>query len=218
MLLLEKNISPTIKIGVWEIQNSEAWFLDRLELLDIEQAELVTLKGQKRLDWLADRYVLHLLLGGGKRIFCYKDDFGKPFLADENKKISFSNSASKAAAIVADRSVGIDIQYLTPKIERIAKKFLSDQELAYLTVDATQRLSQLHVLWGAKEALYKAYGKKELDFRLHISVKAFDFSHNGGHIVGTVTKGDFAAQYDIFYESIKNFILVYCVRVEVCGK
>jgi phosphopantetheinyl transferase len=210
-LFFEKNINAQTKLAVWNIEESEEWFIERLRLCHEESLELEVLKNKKRLEWLADRYVLHKLIGEDNRFPCIKDEFGKPFLEGSDWQISLSNSADKAAAIVSKNAIGLDIQYLTEKIKRISSKFIHDDEFLFL--DKKNELEHLHVFWGAKEAIYKAYGKKELDFKKHIIISSFEYDLSTGKCLGTVKKEDFEANFEIFYEKNENFILVSAVKI-----
>jgi phosphopantetheinyl transferase len=210
-LLFEKNINAQTKLAVWNIEESEEWFIERLWLCREELLELDALKGKKRLEWLADRYVLHELIGEQDRFPCIKDEFGKPFLEGSDWQISLSNSANRAAAIVSKNPTGLDIQYLTEKIKRIAPKFMRNDEFLFL--DKKNELEHLHVFWGAKEALYKAYGKRELDFKKHIILSPFEYDLSVGKCFGKVEKDDFQANFEIFYEKNENFILVSAIEI-----
>jgi 4'-phosphopantetheinyl transferase len=210
-LLFQKNIGTDAKAAVWNIEESEEWFIERLWLCREELLELGTLKDKKRLEWLADRYVLHELIGEKDRFPCIKDEMGKPFLQGSDWQISLSNSANKASAMISKQAIGLDIQYLTEKIERIASKFMSEKEMNSLS--ETERLEHLHVFWGAKEALYKAYGKRALDFKKHIFVEPFLFDLKKGIASGSILKEDYTALYDIFYEKFENFIIVYAAEI-----
>ena len=53
-------------------------------------------------------------------------------------------------------------------LTRIASKFCSEEELAEIKENADPLI--LTLTWCAKEALYKLYGLKQLDFRHHIRV------------------------------------------------
>ena len=77
------------------------------------------------------------------------------------------------------------------------------------SLEASTRLEQLHVYWGAKESLYKAYGRRLLDFREHIAITPFAFKASGGEIYGRIRKDQFAANYQLQYELMGNYILVY---------
>jgi 4'-phosphopantetheinyl transferase len=196
-------------IGIWSIEEEETFFSLRLHLFEDEQQETATLNNRKRLEWFAGRFLLHDLLGADERVHCKKDIFGKPFLNEDHRHISLSHSRDFAAVIISEQPVGIDIQYLTEKIERIAPKFMTESELA--SVSQNHRLEHLHVYWGAKESLYKAYGKRALDFRDHIFLDDFDFSPDGGQTTARVQKEDFIQHFTVTYRLLERYVLVWCV-------
>jgi phosphopantetheinyl transferase len=205
-LLLKKNIPDGGLIGVWEIEEPEDWFLVQLDLTETERLELAAIKGHRRLEWLASRHLLatlHHAFGATKRAPVVKDEAGKPHFEPLNGDptmpfFSFSHSRRRAAAALSLRPVGIDIQQFVQKIETIAHKFMRPDEMELLRPETA--LEQLHVFWGAKEALYKAYGKKQLDFRLHLKTVGFEYAKKGGVFVGLVEKEDHRTAYDIIYE------------------
>jgi len=208
-LFLKKNdLGATL--ALWRITEPEAWFLAGLELTVREMEQLAGIKGRKRVEWLAVRYLTHELSGMAARSPILKDSCGKPYLAQQGLHLSISHSGELAAAMLAQLPAGIDIQRPVEKIERIAHKFLRPEEDACLS--KTHRLLHLHVYWGAKEALYKAYGRRELDFRAHIAIEPFHFDPEGGAFAGKVEKDTFAAQYNLRYEVVQGYVLVYGVE------
>lgn len=194
-------------LALWHLTEEEDFFLHQMELYALEREELNYLKGHRRTEMLAARWLLHEVMGGEPRVPCLKDEHGKPFLKDFGGFISLSHSNDWIAIQVADRPVGVDIQVITPKIERIIGKFMREDERECL--DQAHFLEHLHVFWGAKEALYKAYGKRELDFRGHIFIDPFSYDLSNGHCTGTIRKGDFFENYHLKYEKIGDYILVY---------
>ena len=90
-------------------------------------------------------------------------------------------------------------------------KFLRDEEKNSLK--ESNYLEHLHVYWGAKEALYKAYGRKQLDFKEHISIEPFEFNLRNGKCFGTVHKENYFADFELRYEQIADYILVYAIRI-----
>lgn len=196
------------RLGIWRITESEDYFIRKLPLKDYEKAELETLKGRRRLEWLSGRYLVHIMTGWAHEYI--KDEYGKPHLKDSPYHISISHSADFATAIIAPQLVGIDIQYLTPKLENVASRVMNDNKLKNLHEE--KRLEHLHVYWGAKEALFKAYGKRELDFKKNILIEPFHYSDTEGDSHGSVIKDNIKMDFDIFYKKIENYILVYAIE------
>ena len=209
-LLSHESIMPVGELGIWEITETEDFFIEKLDLLPTEEEYIDRLKGHRRLEWLAGRYLLHYMSGRAIRGACIKDEFGKPYLEDSPYQISISHSHGLVSVIAAPFSIGIDIQKLVGKIERIAHKFMRENEMESL--EEGTRLEHLHVYWGAKEALYKAYGRRELDFKKHIHIDPFSYDLENGFCSGQVLKGDFKARYQIWYEQRENFILVWAIE------
>jgi phosphopantetheinyl transferase len=207
MLFVQKNIEPEGKIGIWKIAEDASFFLENLDLTAVERAQLSELAPKKRLEWLAARYLLHLMSEREVRSAVLKDEFGKPFLENSKWYISFSHSHELAAVIAAPFPVGIDIQFIVPKIERIAHKFMRPEELASL--DETHRTEHLHAYWGAKEALYKIYGRRQLDFREHIFIGTFDVNDAGTPFFGKVVKGDYDQKFALQFERMGDYLLVW---------
>ena len=206
-LTFHRKLQPEGELGLWNIEESEAYFLERLKLRRREYQQLDVLKGNRRLEWLAGRWLLHLMSGREMRGACLKDKFGKPYLSDSLYEISISHSRDQVAVLAAPRSVGVDIQKIIGKIERISHKFMREPEMRSLR-DNT-RLEHLHVYWGAKECLYKAYGRKALNFKEHIFVDPFGYNPEGGICTGHVSKDDYLQFFEVKYELIdKEYILV----------
>jgi phosphopantetheinyl transferase len=209
-ILKHKNLEPAGELGLWSIEEEEDWFLDHLALSEKEAAQLEQIKGHRRIEWLSARMLIHHMSGREQRGFFYKDEFGKPHLEASQFHISISHSRKIAAAIAAPHSVGIDIQQFVPKIDRLTHKFLNEEEIQNL--DTKHRLWHLHVYWGAKEALYKAYGRRQLNFCEHILIDAFSFQAQGGIFQGRIQKNGQKQLFQLAYEFIENYALVYAVR------
>lgn len=200
-------LTDNAEVGIWQIEETEEWFLKRAQFLPSEVEQLARIRGRKRLEWLAVRYLLHHLSGRKIRGALVKDEYGKPHLEGSPFQISISHSHGKAAVIAAPELCGIDIQKIVPKILRIQAKFMNEDELEGLTPGA--EIEQSHIVWGAKESLFKAYGRKQVDFRKHLHVLPFDYHEEGGKTTGFVLKDDIRQVYDIHYELIDDFMLVY---------
>jgi 4'-phosphopantetheinyl transferase len=201
-------VSEHARLGVWHITEDEDFFIKKLPLKENELAELVLLRGHRRLEWLAARYLLQVMTGWVYTMV--KDSHGKPHLHNKAYEISVSHSKDYTAIIIAPDLVGVDIQYLTPKLVKVAYRVLNEQKFEQLKEET--KLEHLHVYWGAKEALYKAYGKKNLDFRKNIQIEPFHYGHTEGVLKGTVITHDYIKHFIIFYKKIENYLLVYAIE------
>ena len=212
-IFLQQHIDPIGEIGLWQIEETEEWFLERLTLHPNEQSQLDQIKGRKRTEWLAVRQLIHQMSGRQKRGIFIKDEFGKPHLEHSEWQISISHSRLLGAAIAAPKAVGIDIQKIVTKIERLIPKFMNKEEQESLSLE--ERIVHAHIYWGAKEALYKAYGRRELDFCTHIRVGPFRFNQTIGQTAGQIIKQNIKQDFTVHYTVLDNgYVLVYCLEKE----
>lgn len=134
------------------------------------------------------------------------DEFGKPHLKD-GKFISITHSFHFSAIIISEKTpVGIDIEKQRDKIVRIARKFTPLEE--YKTIANHDALvSKLTIVWGAKESLYKIYGKKKLLFLRHIYIEDFRFAD--GQTTGNVRYEEHKSDHEVFFLEFEGFTCVY---------
>jgi len=194
------NVSETIKVAVWKITETEAELLNKMMLLGFEQGSIYQTKNKQRLkQWIATRLLLNTFFKTVKIVY---DDFGKPIL-DNGWKISISHSNDFVAIILnKNEDCGIDIEKVTSKIERIKHKFLNTTDLKNVIA-----LEHLIVYWGAKEALYKYYGKKEVLFIENLYIN--NFNKNENSFSGEIKMSDFQREVPMAWEKIEDFVMVY---------
>lgn len=209
-LLISSQTEPDGIFGIWEQTEDDSYFEKSLNLYPVETEELNGLKSRRKSEWLCSRYLLHIMSGRELRGACVKDEYGKPYLTDSNFNISISHTAGFTAVMAASANVGIDIQDIVSKIERIAHKFVNEEEYSFIPENSKNEY--YHAIWGAKESMYKAYGKRELDFRKNIKVSNFIFEPKGFFFDGSVEKDNFYAKYTLFCRRIENLILVYAMQ------
>ncbi len=80
---------------------------------------------------------------------------------------SLTHSEQMAAVLVAAAPCGVDLQADSPKCLRAAGRFLQAQErAAWLDQvgEEQERISIASALWTAKEAVFKAWGEKNVSF------------------------------------------------------
>jgi 4'-phosphopantetheinyl transferase len=207
-LVFEKILDPGTRLGVWLATEGDDFFQKGIHLHEIEKAEIAKLQTRKKSEWLASRYLLHYLTGRDERLITLKDESGKPYLEGNAHHISLSHSGNYTAAIIADHSTGIDIQMLQPKIERIVPKFLSAFEIEQLPHNDVMKF--WHIYWGAKECLFKAYGKGRVDFKTQLFIHAI--SEKDEFCLGEVRKADVTAQYRLEFLGLQDSVLVYIAK------
>jgi phosphopantetheinyl transferase len=172
--IFDLSLTSGAKIAVWEVTEPPSFFLDKLDndLFNIEELAYIP-HPQKRLEWLASRYLVQRLsnLLSISHNGMVKDQFGKPYLSKSTVEISVSHTLQYVAvALHPSQSIGLDLEMPSPKLIKVAHKFLNNSELEH----AKNQLETLCVYWASKEALYKYYGKKALSFKDNIHINSFD--------------------------------------------
>ena len=196
---------PTATFAVWQIEEEEAFFQENLVLSAAESRELQLLKGRRRHEWLAVRWLLHYVSGHALRLPLAKDAFSKPFFSDSaTQTCSLSHSQSLVGALLAEQggaAVGCDLQVLVEKMPRLAPKFLNLREMEFvLDHPFPEQFVLFHLFWTAKESLYKAYGIKELDFRAHLQVEPFVWNGRETITTGRITKPGYDQNFRLWME------------------
>jgi phosphopantetheinyl transferase len=202
-----KVLDQFTSFAVWKIEESAEELLAQLQLKDHEISYLDTLiSGKRNLHWLSTRVLLRRMMNTDAYIDCRVDSSGKPYLANFPHLISLSHSFDYAAVMVSkDKAVGIDIELIKDKIERIAHKFMSKRELAFIKKD---RIEQLYACWCAKEAIYKLHGKKNISFLDHIRIEPFDYSGTGSFIA-SLDIGSQKNHYTVHYDKFEEYMIGY---------
>jgi len=216
---IKRNIDDNAILGIWKIEETFNWYITQVQLNNngLQAVPGVRNKSeQRKLHWLSTQLLLRDLLNSKKRVEIIYDQNGKPHLSDSTYKISISHSNKFVAIQLSKAYAGVDIQQITQKIERIAEKFMNLKELNSLkTNDPTcltgRQVEQLHVFWGAKEALYKLYGKRALHFKENLLIEPFAYKEQGV-INGCISTSKMKQPYSLYYEKIEEYMLVYVLK------
>ena len=199
MPLFYEHINDVVKIAIWHIVEEKNFFLNKVPL----PREIT--HPHKQLQHLAGRYLLQYLYPDFPYELIAIADTRKPFLPNEAYHFSISHCGDYAAAIVCKSNrVGIDIELITNKVEKIKHKFLNEEEMAHVESQVSN-VKYLTLLWCCKEAIFKWYGRGEVDFKKHIHLKTSNFK-NGGLIKGEFLKEE-KTTLTIQYKFFNNFCL-----------
>lgn len=208
-LTLYHKINESTFLGVWKIEETSKNLRQQLYLDDNDEKYVDSFGNElRKKHWLSYRMILQELLKTNTIKIIY-DEYGKPRMPDFKGHFSVSHSGDLAAAIVSyEIPVGIDIERIRERIERVAERFLSLEELEQTGDNA--RLEKLHVYWGAKEALYKLYGKPEVDLQKDIHIEPFDYLCIGeGNCRAKMITPEGLRFYNIFYRKTEDYMMVW---------
>ena len=207
-LLETRHLENDVALAIWKIEETDDYFLRLLNLTIEERSEIAQMKGRRKTEWLASRWLWNILTKDDQHGPLVKDVYGKPYILESCWHMSISHTHEYTSVIAAPFLVGIDIQIKVDKITRLAEKFLADEELEQVNLSASP-IDHLHVYWGAKESLYKAYGRRALDFKSHLLIKSFNLEQ--GVTRGFLNK-DYSKEFEIRFEIRKNIVLVYALE------
>lgn len=206
-LFYQQNINYATKLAIWKIEEKESFFLEKVPL------NIQVSHPHKRLQHLAGRYLLPTLYSDFPLYEILIADTRKPFLKNEEYHFSISHCGQFAAAIVSNElRVGIDIELQTERLHKIKHKFLSTKELIFVNSHSKpEQLQLLTIMWGAKEAMFKWYGKGSVDFNVMMEIEEFILSTSGSFqaIFHTATKS-FRLQLE--YKILNTLCLVWVIN------
>ena len=198
-------VNKVTKVLIWKIEESISKLQEGIFLSENSTTRLNSMKSQlHQRGFLSIRHLLKEV--GYTDADLIYDEFGKPHLKN-GKFISITHSFTFTAIIVSDKfHVGIDIEKQREKILKIAHKFTPFEEYKTIAnVDAL--ISKLTIVWGAKESLYKIYGKKKLLFLHHIYIEDFRFADE--KTIGIIRYDGKEATYKIRFFEFEGFTCVF---------
>jgi|TARA_B110000971_G_scaffold219738_1_gene261564 4'-phosphopantetheinyl transferase len=198
-------VNKTTKVLIWKIEESLSELQDGITLSENSATRLQSMKSElHQKGFLSIRHLLKEV--GYTDADLIYDAFGKPHLTD-GRFISITHSFIFTAIIISKNvPVGIDIEKQRDKILKIAHKFTPIQE--YNTIaNADALISKLTIVWGAKESLYKIYGKKKLLFLHHIYIEDFKFADE--KTTGEIRYNGENAAYKITFLEFEGFTCVF---------
>ena len=204
--LLRKKIDECSLYAIWQITETVDQLRSSIQLRKGEEELYQSFVAESRKkQWLAYRLLIRGLLLPEEFPVEY-DPSGKPFLAGSNFHISVTHTDDLAAVIISCHArVGIDMEKIKPRILKVRDKFIHPEESDHIMKE--RELEQLTLSWCAKEALYKLYGLRNLDFREDIRLEVPPRA--GLDFKAEIRVGEQHDRYQLFSEMMGSFILVY---------
>ncbi|MFC6224103.1 4'-phosphopantetheinyl transferase superfamily protein [Hymenobacter artigasi] len=216
-----QRLSPTAVLGLWHLTETPAELWAGLPNAATYQLLLpATADPKRQAQWLAGRRLAHALFGElptplAPETVVRNDATGRPWLAGApaNTVVSLSHSGEWAAALLAqDGRAGVDIEFIRDKAQRLAGKFLAENEWAHARAATPVAEADAHytLLWSAKEALYKLAARRGIIFRQQLLLHEFSAAESG-EIPATLVLDGAQTRHRICYtQPAPGYVLTYC--------
>jgi len=200
MPLSNHNDFIPIDLFLWNLSETEIELNNHLDLSlsSISKLDLIKSSSQRK-QFLGVQNLLKLHNVNNGSLFYDKN--GKPHLSN-NKFISISHSFEYCGVIVSDVKVGLDIEKLRPKILNISKKFISESDWNLIKLSSVENVTKV---WTIKEAVFKAFGHKAIDFKKNIIITSINKKLNKASV--SISNNQITENYNI---EIYNFSQYLC--------
>jgi 4'-phosphopantetheinyl transferase EntD len=208
-ILVKKHVDDDCLMGLWGIEENFDTLYKKVFLDVDERVTLFDFKNEARqLEWLSVRALLNELLQRNSKIV-YNEEH-KPFLFDKAFNISISHSYKLTSILLSKhKRVGIDLEYMSHRINRISHKFINEQE--YISPNKAVEHLHMYIHWCAKEAIYKICDKRNINFKDNLTIKPFDIGEEG-QIVGIHHDENIHDEFTLKYEVRDNYVIVFCCQ------
>lgn len=208
-LIYNQVVYNDCELGIWEIKESLEELYSKVHFFPGEKELFNNFKSPNRqVEWLSVRRLLREMRGEPTQIV-YNDQ-RKPFLFNGDMNISISHSRDLTAIMLSkNKKIGLDLEYMSHNISRVAHKFLNDDE--YIVEDEAKKKFHMYIHWCAKEALYKLCDKQDINFRKNLTIEPFE-PDECGEIYGWVDNRFWHDKFLMRYFTIKDHVLVYCSK------
>jgi 4'-phosphopantetheinyl transferase len=208
-LLIKQYIEDDCVLGIWEVKEDYDYLFSRLSLLPEEIKTLNSFQNHLRsIEWLSVRVLLKEI--AGKSLSVYYNGNRKPFIRGNSYNVSISHSRDFTSVLLSKkRKVGIDLEYMSHRISNIESKFINENEV--ITRNNSRKKYHLYIHWCAKEALYKICDKQDINFKKNLTIEPF-VPKEKGFINGWVNNKYMDEKFQLYYFTIKNYIIVWTIR------
>ena len=203
--IFSKNLHPSGNLLLWQVEEELDWFMEQLDLVPSLWVEYDSLVNQAiRHRWLASRFAVQQV-SLQSPLDVIKDQSGRPYLGVERKPLSLSHCEGFVAAIHADVWVGIDVERISSRVQKIKNYFMRDEELDLLG----EENEALILAWSAKESIFKWFGEKHLGYKSQLCIRSIDFMGQAMEIeINTI---DHSLIQSVFFRQDSEKVLTWTV-------
>lgn len=135
-----------------------------------EHKKLATfLSPKRRSEYVATRVLKETIFP--KKLIQHSSN-GAPFIEETPYHISISHCKGLVAIAVCKRyAIGLDVEPISDKAQRLHKKFINSDEAALLNTNDSLLMTRT---WSCKEALFKLANRKGVIFKTDLFIHSFD--------------------------------------------
>lgn len=186
-------------IAIWRMEESAQELLKMIDLTPTQSDQYQTISSEKRRkEWLCSKIILKKFLGKQADIQ-YREN-GSPYIPNREIELSITHNDNLCCVLLSNNRCGIDIESFERDFSKVSKRFLSQQELLFISTNLLQTIS-----WCAKETLYKFIGKNGIDFKKEFTITELSTSEQ------RVTMRYKSELYKISYFDLQTNIISYII-------
>jgi phosphopantetheinyl transferase len=174
-------------------------------------AQLLEKKNEsRRAEWLAVRLLVKELFGVECEVAYHPT--GRPYLKNGIAHISISHTKGFAAvAYHHEAPLGMDIECLSSRVERIALRFTTQTEASYIDVCDEDARQMYHLInWSAKETLYKLLDDARMvDFKVAFHIAPYTLHPQGTLAATLLASGN--TMVSVHYHFFPDFVCTWAL-------
>ena len=192
-----KEIIPkkNIRILIWKIDEKLSELKASFLLTEYQKRELDRRKPiSNKKQYLASRKLIKMA-----QLNDLNNIFYESLSLDKNICYSISHTAKYAVLAISTQRIGVDIEFLHPKILNIKSKFINVKENYFMKSDNIKLITRL---WTCKEAIFKCIYENKLSLKKNIFVEKFDIQSTFGQ--GEVYLNDKIIPINLHFSNFEN--------------
>lgn len=190
-LIRKQKLEPDTWLALWQMTEA----VDQLPAP--ASVDLSPLRSPRRKKETLTEYLLLQALTGDDSLVIRHNEDGAPLV--DGYFVSLSHTEGWAAMMLSrSHRVGVDIEYVSERVNRVASRFIRDDE-------QQSTLAERLITWCAKEAVYKYFTEQHLEFH---EMRLLSYAQEEA---GEVTVENLRQQVrvNISYEVSNSYVLAY---------
>lgn len=197
-------------IAIWHITESPDTLYALLATAKYDVQLAAKKNDSRRAEWLAVRLLVKELFGSEAEVAYHPT--GRPYLKGADTYISISHTRDYAAVAYSTAGpIGLDIEHISDRVERIAHRFTSTDEAAYIDTHGQQDRPMYHLInWSAKEALYKLLDDTRMaDFKAAFHIAPYTLASKG--MLDATLLAAYDGRVAVHYRLFPDFVCIWVI-------